>query len=682
MSPDLGVLLRHELLLVWRDRRALAVAVVLPILLLPLMLWIGVGGRGDHRQRLEERTVRYAIDGAGAEQARAWLAEARHGAEEGRFEEVATDAPTAALAEGEVDVVVRARPAVPLAVGSSPAAGSPAAGSPARSGPDEPWRRPALELLFHADREASLNARQRLEILLEDYRGELRREAFEAIGISLDRGPELEAEDLSSAAGRRGAALGRWATLFLLLAFLAGGSVVAADTLAGESERGSLETLLTSAADRRSIVLAKGLAIAVLGFAVALAHLANLVALSTFGVLPARLAGVASPGVVVLLFVLWLPLALLVSAALLWVSGWARSLPRFQLGFLPLAVVLLLLAATALLPTAELRSVLMVVPVAGLAVAVREVLAGHFDPLALTVAWLAASAMAWLAGRSVLVLLDGDRAGDRPPVAIDGPADRLAGRVLPWLAISWAMVLVLPASFPSLAGLHAQLFFNLVVVLLGGTLAMVLGHRLSPHRVLRLGPPRWGWSRRVWPLVLVGAPSLLLASTLLARWAETLFPRPEAARRAWGELASLAELSTLEALALFALLPAICEEIAFRGFLLHALRVRLRPATLCLASGLAFAFFHLEPVRFLPTLALGMVLAQVTLRCGSVRPAILWHFLHNGLAVMAARRGVELEVLPWGWALAGGAVSVFLVFGVSFLPQRHHRLDPGGAAGG
>ena len=662
MRRDLTLLVGHELRLVWRDRRALAMAVVLPIVLLPVMLWVGLGGRQDQSARAEERTVRYALDGPAAELARGWLAAARRD-DDGPLEEVQTSEPYAALADGEIDGVVLARPAT------------------AR----DPRSRPAIELLFRADRETSLTARQRLETLLERHRQTLREEALASAGISIEVGPRLTVEDLSSPAQRRNAELGGWATLFLLLAFLAGGAVVAADTLAGESERGTLETLLTSAADRRSIVLAKGLAIVVLGCGVAVVHLINLVVLAGFGLLPAAVA--VSPATVMGVLVLWIPLALLVAAVLLWISGWARSVQRFQLGFLPLAFLLLLLSATALLPTAELRSVLMVVPVAGLAVAVREVLAGQVDPVALVATWCVALGVALGVGRSVIRLLDGDRAGDRPRPPIDGPEDRLARRIGPWLALSWALVLVAPANFPVLGGLHAQVLFNLVVVLLGGTLAMVSGHGLVPRRALALELPRAGRGWWVWPLALVGAPALLLASTLLARWAETLFPRPEAARRAWEQLAPLAELSPLEALAVFALLPAICEELAFRGLLLHGLRPRLQPLPLCLVSGLAFAFFHLEPIRFLPTLLLGAVLAWVTLACGSVLPAILWHALHNGLAVLAARQGIELEALPVAWGLVGALVTVALLARASvlarasILTQRYHRLDPGGAAG-
>ena len=56
---------------------------------------------------------------------------------------------------------------------------------------------------------------------------------------------------VASAAQVTGSYLGRFLTLYLMIFLLTGGSLVALDSIAGEKERGSLETLLTTAARRR-----------------------------------------------------------------------------------------------------------------------------------------------------------------------------------------------------------------------------------------------------------------------------------------------------------------------------------------------------------------------------------------------------------------------------------------------
>lgn len=67
--------------------------------------------------------------------------------------------------------------------------------------------------------------------------------------------------DLASKGQVAGLTLGRMLSLLFMFFMLVGGAVVATDLLAGEKERGTLETLLTTAASRAEIVLAKHLVI-------------------------------------------------------------------------------------------------------------------------------------------------------------------------------------------------------------------------------------------------------------------------------------------------------------------------------------------------------------------------------------------------------------------------------------
>ena len=83
-----------------------------------------------------------------------------------------------------------------------------------------------------------------------------------------------------------------------------------------------------------------------------------------------------------------------------------------------------------------------------------------------------------------------------------------------------------------------------------------------------------------------------------------------------------------------AVVPAICEEILCRGPVLAGLRRSVGPTAAVVLSGLLFAALHQSPYRFIPQAALGMVLALLTLRTGTVVPAIIVHALHNGTLVV------------------------------------------------
>ena len=105
---------------------------------------------------------------------------------------------------------------------------------------------------------------------------------------------------------------------------------------------------------------------------------------------------------------------------------------------------------------------------------------------------------------------------------------------------------------------------------------------------------------------------------------------------------------TRVALALAAVVLApVCEELAFRGYLLTAARTRFRPAAAIAISGLLFAFMHLNPVLFMGLAGLGAVFGWLTWRAGSVWPAVAAHAANNALgaalALTAGRAGAARQ---------------------------------------
>jgi sodium transport system permease protein len=86
----------------------------------------------------------------------------------------------------------------------------------------------------------------------------------------------------------------------------------------------------------------------------------------------------------------------------------------------------------------------------------------------------------------------------------------------------------------------------------------------------------------------------------------------------------------------FALLPAVCEELAFRGFILTGLRRRFRTGTAVVICSFLFAVSHLNVFQFLPAFVLGLVLGVLAVRSGSVVPGMAYHLAHNGLLIGVA----------------------------------------------
>jgi membrane protease YdiL (CAAX protease family) len=94
----------------------------------------------------------------------------------------------------------------------------------------------------------------------------------------------------------------------------------------------------------------------------------------------------------------------------------------------------------------------------------------------------------------------------------------------------------------------------------------------------------------------------------------------------------------IEALVLFiAVLPAITEEIAFRGLVQHWLQVALTPRKALVIASALFMALHFNAIGAPYLFAVGMLLGWVKLKTGSLYPSMLIHFLHNFVVVVFFR---------------------------------------------
>lgn len=94
-----------------------------------------------------------------------------------------------------------------------------------------------------------------------------------------------------------------------------------------------------------------------------------------------------------------------------------------------------------------------------------------------------------------------------------------------------------------------------------------------------------------------------------------------------------------------ALLPAVFEEIMFRGILLDGLHSFGRVGAILLCGGL-FALYHQNPVQTVYQFCCGAAFAFVVLRSGSILPTVLSHFLNNALIILLTKFGVTSFTTP------------------------------------
>lgn len=135
------------------------------------------------------------------------------------------------------------------------------------------------------------------------------------------------------------------------------------------------------------------------------------------------------------------------------------------------------------------------------------------------------------------------------------------------------------------------------------------------------------------PLVLHPIAIELLASL------HDFFPQlPDSAKAAFATMSD-ETLPMYVVLGVFALTPALCEEVAFRGFILSGFGSGGRTMVAIALSSITFGLIHMIPQQVFNATLLGLVLGLIAIRSKSLLPGVVFHFCFNALAVFHGQTG-------------------------------------------
>ena len=645
-----GVVYRKELIDILRDRRTLLATVLIPVVLYPvLMLWV-VWASEREKTRIEAETFVVEVPDESTRDALVQIleivAEQRNHA--------ALDLPPDDAFDIRVGPRERKHIAVTLAMTPHP-----------------PPLPPSLDVrvTYNDVDERSRAAMRRFQGELNAFRGILTRQAIVALlerpgivpphpdaGMDVDiilNPIAVESTSTATEAERGGWALGQIVPIILVLMMLTGAIYPAIDLTAGERERGTLETLMVTPAPALHLITGKFLVVATVAFLSATLNLASVGATMHFAGIT-RLMAAEMPVV----FPLWtlpvilicmVPLALLFAATLMAVCSFARTFKEAQNYVMPVIIGSLVLSIPVALPGARLEGPLIVLPVGNMVLLVRELLQQSASlpgvaAVVLSTALYAAAAVALatrLFGKEAVVFTDsGSYRALIQRRFFEPRACPTAAQVLMTVAILFPVCfygqLALmgrgEADFIERLTWLAVLQFGGLFVLVPVALCAYLKVDLRATYRIRLP------AVRVW----LGAVAIGLSSWALAHEFMMLqmriMPFSQTAQEFLQRMqAELQAAPLLTVLVLIAIVPAVTEELLFRGFLLSGLHSAMGRVGAILSAALVFGLFHFMIERVPLTFLLGALLGWLVLRSGSILPAILVHAMHNGAAVVLTR---------------------------------------------
>lgn len=236
-----------------------------------------------------------------------------------------------------------------------------------------------------------------------------------------------------------------------------------------------------------------------------------------------------------------------------------------------------------------------------------------------------------------------------------------------------------------------------IILLVFGSLLQelnLLGGLLITELVLVIGPPilytlwyRYPFTQtfHITPisiktvvLTIITTGAAFVLAGLVALLQGVILPQSQEYQEIWIEaLRQLHQLPFPVTVAVIALLPGICEELLFRGFLLRGVRGKYSDSVSIIVVGGLFGIFHFDVYRFVPVTLLGILFGYMVVRTGSIFTGMVAHMTNNAIAISisyvvlrlqeqggdAFSSSPDFESMPRETFIFGGIFLLFVVAG-------------------
>jgi sodium transport system permease protein len=325
----------------------------------------------------------------------------------------------------------------------------------------------------------------------------------------------------------------------------------------------------------------------------------------------------------------------------------------------PLYMVCLPLTFLTLAPGIELNLFYSLVPITGVALLLRALILGNYEvawhyfiPVLVPTLVYAAVALRWAIDqfqREDVLFREAERFSlkswlrhlfrDRESLPTAGEATLCFSVII---SMSWFLMLFL-ANQGMATSLSSVVAEQAIIVLPPLFMAVLLTAR--PSRTLRLAWPAPRYFGLAAALVLALNPIVNELRPIV----EWLFPISSTMKASFSQLMTESPGLLTSILAL-AIIPGICEEFAFRGFILSGLESGRRNRSAILLSALMFGFLHVLFSMFqqlFNATLLGVILGLLAIRSGSILPGILFHATNNAMAISLSQLTSMKSSAPW-----------------------------------
>lgn len=512
-----------------------------------------------------------------------------------------------------------------------------------------------VQVDYTSTNQESSYAESAMEDLVELFRESLLLQNLEKEGLTEEflHPVTYEAVDSVSTTESMGMSIGGSIGMLLITTILMGAFYPAVDVTTGEKERGTLETLLTLPVTNFQMIMSKFISVSIFACVTAILSLIALggsvlflmFAVPEDGAIQMPIEAFISSAPILLLALI--TTALLITAFCMCFCVFAKSSKEANNYMTPIMLVIMFACMVGMMPSVELDYKFALIPFINASLLIKQVLAQQLDMYlafmtalvnfgySIIIIWI----LAKMYDSEDIMFSDGFRSFRLFQKREDIKKGTIpaTGDVLICLVVTFLLMVYIGGIFSARDTFIGTIVTQLLI--LATPLLLTWYMKTDQKKLFSLRKPQVS----MLPgsiLLYIGTYLLVLVSSFLLM---KLFP--ESTQNVNATFDEITNHSFLAVVLVIAVMPAIGEELLFRGLTFGSLRHKYKIGWAILVSALIFGAYHGSVVKLLPTTMLGACFAYVVYMGGSIYVSMALHFINNLISVVGMMKPEILETL-------------------------------------
>lgn len=615
---------KKEMLDILRDKKTIFMMIILPIILYPLIMFGTMQIMTTTMSNMEKQEINIGVSNIEDETLIYKLGENLLEKESGKLNIIEVDDYEKALDEGEISAYIE---------GESNNSST------------------KYKIYTNFSDDNSSVAKNRIEEILNAYKEELVISNLNSEGLDSESILEpitYESIDIAKNEEMAGYFLGQILPIILIIGVLLGAIYPAIDVMAGEKERGTLETLFTLPISNLELVMGKYMAVSCSAIVTALLNV-----ISIFGTIMFIMASgslmmedtmakfnftqLILPIVITLVCICLF--AMVISAVSMCVCSLAKSFKEAQNYITPVMLIVMIPAYVSMIPNMVLNSKTAVIPVVNISLLIKSVMNfnTNLDLIALVLVSNIIFAIVSILLLSKMFNSEEILFGDGRTFSFLEKRSNLQKGSMPTFS-DGALLYCIGLVLLIYVGSYIQTKYGMIglamtqVMIISIPLLLAYYIKSDMKNVFSLRIPSF---KNIMGAVVLWMGTYFIVM-IISNILLTIFPQTLETAEALNNFI-FGNSSFITTFLIVAVMPAICEEMFFRGFLLSAFRSRLSARNAIILSGLLFGFMHIYFIKIIPTAILGASFAYAVYKSKSIYVSMLMHLLNNGFAVVVSQ---------------------------------------------